>query len=74
MRRFDKVREERIFFAGFGNLRGVKSVFRFVMVDKHQYELGCREVQLYLDWRADGRNRHELVPVSVMNADRIREV
>ena len=43
-------------------------------VDQHPYELGCRAVQLYLDWRVDGRTRHELVPVSVMNADRIREV
>ena len=74
LRRLDPVRAERISFAGFGNLPGVQSVFPFVTVDQHPYELGCRAVQLYLDWRADGRTRHELVPVSVMNADRIREV
>ena len=74
LHRLDPARAERISFAGFGNLPGVQSVFPFVTVDQHPYELGCRAVQLYLDWRADGRNRHELVPVSVMNADCIREV
>ena len=63
LRRLDPVRADRISFAGFGNLPGVQSVFPFVTVDQHPYELGCRAVQLYLDWRADGRTRHELVPV-----------
>ena len=73
MRKTDPLNAERITFGGFGNQKEVQDIYPFVTLEQHPYEVGCRAVELFLESRTDNGIRHELIPTSPVNLDRIKK-
>lgn len=73
MQKTDPLNAERITFGGFGNQKEVQDIHPFITLEQHPYEVGCRAVELFLESRTDDKIRHELIPTSLVNIDRIKQ-